>query len=210
MHIATDHTTASSRSADHHHHPGAAFDLLAGLTMLVGRRGIAETLVEVGRVVPGDRVVDIGCGPGVAARTAARHGATVIGVDPSSTMLRLARLLTPGSRAGGVTFRRGTAAEPGLADVSATVAWAASSAHHWPGLDAGVEGIRRILEIDGRLVILERVTDGRGFHGQHGFSTEQLDDIPQRLETLGFADVHTEIRRIRRGQYVVVRARRAP
>ena len=85
-------------AAPNHHadYPGFAgvAGLVAALSMAVGRKGDAELAVRLSGMGPGDTVVDIGCGPGVAARYAARLGATVTGVDPAPVMLRVARLLT--------------------------------------------------------------------------------------------------------------------
>jgi SAM-dependent methyltransferase len=50
----------------------------------------AEAVVEVADPVPGETVVDVGCGTGNAALLAAERGATVIGVDPSERLLEVA------------------------------------------------------------------------------------------------------------------------
>ncbi|GAA4921745.1 methyltransferase family protein [Stackebrandtia albiflava] len=50
-----------------------------------GDRLVADT------VAPGDRVLDVACGPGGMAVTAARHGASVTAVDVSPTLLDVAR-----------------------------------------------------------------------------------------------------------------------
>ncbi|MBO0775376.1 MAG: SAM-dependent methyltransferase, partial [Actinobacteria bacterium] len=45
--------------------------LLAGLTMLAGRGAVARLAADLTAVGAGERVVDVGCGPGVDAREAA-------------------------------------------------------------------------------------------------------------------------------------------
>jgi hypothetical protein len=88
---------ASITPVNHHaDFPGFAgvTGLLAGLIMLAGRGGVARLAADLTSVSRRDRVVDVGCGPGTAAREAARRGARVIGVDPAPVMLRLARALT--------------------------------------------------------------------------------------------------------------------
>src|SRR5690606_26759772 len=81
----------------HAHHPGfsGVIGLLGALSMAVGRDAAAQLAARRAGVGPGDRLVDVGCGPGRAARLAARRGATVIAVDPATVMLRTARLLGP-------------------------------------------------------------------------------------------------------------------
>jgi len=51
----------------------------------------ARVLVESAAPGPGERVVDVGCGTGNAALLAAALGARVIGVDPASRLLEVAR-----------------------------------------------------------------------------------------------------------------------
>ncbi len=51
----------------------------------------AARLVRFARIGPGQRVLDVGCGTGVAAVTAARAGATVTGADLTPELLEQAR-----------------------------------------------------------------------------------------------------------------------
>jgi SAM-dependent methyltransferase len=52
-----------------------------------------------GRLLPGARVVDLGCGAGIpATRELADHGLQVLGVDFSAVQLRRARQLVPAAR----------------------------------------------------------------------------------------------------------------
>src|SRR5690348_3481122 len=55
---------------------------------------IAPLLDEV-RVSEGDRVLDVGTGPGLVAAAAAARGADVVGIDFSEAMLATARRLHP-------------------------------------------------------------------------------------------------------------------
>jgi SAM-dependent methyltransferase len=50
----------------------------------------SEAAVETADPVPGETLVDIGCGSGNAALLAAERGATAIGVDPSERLLEVA------------------------------------------------------------------------------------------------------------------------
>ncbi len=58
----------------HANYPGFAgvAGLIAALSMAFGRKGDARLAVRLSGMGSGDMVVDIGCGPGVAVRYAAR------------------------------------------------------------------------------------------------------------------------------------------
>ncbi len=66
-------------------------------------------LVEELGLGPGDRVLDVGCGPGRHARALARRGIEVVGVDISETFVALARTDAPA----GATFLRADARDLG-------------------------------------------------------------------------------------------------
>jgi len=129
---------------------------IAGLTMLPGAGPVARLAINLMAVSDHDHVVDVGCGPGSAARAAARRGAAVTGVDPATVMLKLARWLTP--RAASITWSEGTAEALPLADHSATVLWSLKTVHHWSDLDAGLAEAHRVLVPGGRLLAIERHT----------------------------------------------------
>lgn len=180
-------------------HPNERFagplGLMIGLTMLVRRGRSSRLIADRAGVRAGDRVVDIGCGPGSAAREAARRGAAVTGVDPAPVMLRLARLLSGGA----VTYLEGAAEALPLADGSATAAWAISSAHHWSDLAAGLREIHRVLAPGGRLVVAERLTrPGAGGLRSHGFTDAKAVEFAEQARAAGFADVSRDAVRMGR------------
>jgi SAM-dependent methyltransferase len=55
-------------------------------------------LLDAAGARPGDRVLDVGTGPGTVALAAAARGCTVTGVDPDPEMVGLARAAVPGAR----------------------------------------------------------------------------------------------------------------
>ncbi len=145
-------------------------------------------LVEIADLAPHDRVLDIGCGPGVAVRGA---GAVVtdgraVGVDRPPSMIDIAR-----KRAAGLTnvdFAVGQAEDLAFPDDAFTVAWTAHAFHHWADTDAGLIETRRVLAPGGRLLIVESKTTG-----EHGFSLDRAMDVQFKLEDLGFADASVEL-----------------
>src|ERR1700757_5238714 len=144
--------TDSPTPAVNHHadHPGfgGVIGLVAALGMLVMGRDYARLAADLASVSDADRVVDIGCGPGTAARAAAQRGPTVVGVGPCPMMLRLAGAVTRGQP--NITWSQGTAEELPLPDGSATVAWSLRTVHHWKDVTAGLAELRRVLAPAGR------------------------------------------------------------
>ena len=182
-------------SAPNHHADHAGFSglvgLVAALSMVVGRDGDARLAARLSTVRSGDVVVDIGCGPGVAARHAARLGASVTAVDPAPVMLRVARLLT--RRSASVRYVEGTAEALPAAQGSVSVAWSIATVHHWADLDAGLREARRVLRRGGRLVAIERRTlSGARGHASHGWTEAQAEAFAERCREHGFLDVRIE------------------
>jgi ubiquinone/menaquinone biosynthesis C-methylase UbiE len=184
-------TTKQSCVPNHHaHYPGFAgpAGFLAGASMVLGGAGNGRLAVRLSELAAGDAVADIGCGPGTAARRAARLGASVVGVDPAPVMLRVARLLTWHS-AHVVRYAEGSAEALPLPDSSVSVAWSIASVHHWADLDAGLQEVRRVLKPGGRLVAIERRTrPGATGLASHGWTLEQASAFADRCRAHGFTD----------------------
>ena len=166
--------------------------LMAALSFSVGRQPDADLAVRLASVGAGDRVVDIGCGPGVAMRRAVAAGAaSVIGVDPATVMLRVgraSRLLRP--RRAHVRFVEGAAEALPLADASATVAWSLSTVHHWRDVELSLHEVRRVLIPGGRLLAIERrVEPGASGHASHGWTDGQAARFAAACESAGFEEV---------------------
>ena len=191
----------------HADYPGfaGAAGLVAALSMAFARKGDAELAVRLSALASGDRIVDLGCGPGVAVRYAARLGATATGVDPAAVMLRVARRLTRPSLK--VQYLEGAAEAIPLGDGSASVIWSIATVHHWSDLDAGLEEARRVLDSGGRLVAIERNAQrGARGHKSHGWTDQQAAAFAERCREHGFTDVRLEHSTIRRRSTVNVMA----
>lgn len=186
---------AVSETAPNHHadHPGFAglTGLIAALSMAVGRKSDARLAVRLGDLRPGDTVVDVGCGPGVAARYAVEQGAMVTGIDPAPIMLRVARLLT--RRRPTVRYLEGVAEAIPLPAHSASIVWSIATVHHWGDVDAGLREAHRVLVPSGRLVAIERETKpGARGHASHGWTSQQAAGFMERCVEHGFTEARVE------------------
>jgi ubiquinone/menaquinone biosynthesis C-methylase UbiE len=201
--------TDSPTPAVNHHadHPGFAgiAGLIVGLGMLVMGRGNARLVVDLASVSDADRVVDIGCGPGGAARVADQRGATVVGVDPAPMMLRLASAVTRGQS--NITWSQGTAEALPLADGWATLAWSLRTVHHWKDVTAGLAEVRRVLAPAGRFLVMERRVQPRATGlASHGWTEQQAESFQAQCRATGFDGVRIDQHPAGRGAVWVVQA----
>ncbi|MCC6832345.1 MAG: class I SAM-dependent methyltransferase [Thermoleophilia bacterium] len=105
-------------------------------------------LARLGAGLPGQAVVDVGCGTGALTRGLADAGATVTGVDPDDGMLAAAIAL-----GGGAAYRRGSAEATGLSAGCADAVTAAQC-WHWTDRPRAAAEALRLLRTDGVLAIL--------------------------------------------------------
>ncbi|MGW4095601.1 MULTISPECIES: class I SAM-dependent methyltransferase [unclassified Mycobacterium] len=181
----------AARAINHHaDHPGfsGVTGVLCGLAFLLVGRAKARLAADTAHISSADHVVDVGCGPGTAARVAARRGARVTGVDPASTLLRIGRLVTP--RRMPITWSEGTAEHLPVPDGSATVVWALATVHHWQDVAMAVAEAHRVLIPGGRLIAIERQSadDATGL-ASHGWTRQQAESFGMLCRDAGFSDV---------------------
>jgi ubiquinone/menaquinone biosynthesis C-methylase UbiE len=201
--------TTQPPSVPNHHadHSGFAgpIGFLAAASMVLGRSGDARLAERLSGLRPGETVVDVGCGPGAAVRHAARRGASTVGVDPASVMLRVARMLTRSSLP--ARYVQASAESLPLGDESVSVVWSIATVHHWADLDAGLQEARRVLEPAGRLVAIERQSPpGATGLRSHGWTEAQADAFAQQCLEHGFVDARVDRHQHRRSRKLSVTA----
>jgi len=111
---------------------------------------------SLGRLMPGEHVVDVGCGAGIDSIIAARMvGPTgnVIGVDMTPAMVEKAHSGAKGANLDNVEFRQGLAESLPVADSWADVVISNGVLNLFPDKLAGLQEMARVLKPDGRLQI---------------------------------------------------------
>jgi SAM-dependent methyltransferase len=102
--------------------------------------------------IPGDVLVDVGCGTGISSRLFAARGVPVVGIEPNEAMRRRAEWeAAPGQPA--PVYRAGRAEATGLADGS-VVAVLAAQAFHWFDAPAALCEFHRILRLGGWVALV--------------------------------------------------------
>ena len=128
--------------------------------------GIPESSVEsfagtgnpfsLGELLPGERVVDVGCGAGIDSLVAAKQvtpDGRVIGVDMTPSMLEKARRAAEGAGLKSVEFREGYAEALPVEDGWADVVISNGVLNLMPDKDAALAEMSRVLKPRGRLQI---------------------------------------------------------
>lgn len=111
---------------------------------------------SLGRLMPGERVVDVGCGAGIDSIIAANMvGATgsVIGVDMTPAMVEKARAGAKEAAVHNVEFRQGLAESLPVGDGWADVVISNGVMNLFPDKLAGLQEMARVLKPDGRLQV---------------------------------------------------------
>ena len=172
----------------------------------------ARPVIEAAALQEGERLLDLGCGTGVAARLAAERVAptgTVLGVDPHPGMLGVARRTSPE-----IEWRQGTAEDLPLPDESFDAVVCSLSFQFFTDKARALQEMRRVLAPGGRAAlgtpgptpplmaaIDEVLTDHIGPQAsmfvQKVFSVHDPDEVRAMFVAAGFDDVEVETRALR-------------
>jgi SAM-dependent methyltransferase len=134
----------------------ARLELRAGADSEIAVR---DEYVSLLGVVPGERVLDVGCGSGAATRTLAQRvcpGGHVVGMDTSSALLKVASKLA--EKAGpnkGVEFKVGDCRALPFPDASFDCVLAATTLSHVPDPERALGEMVRVTRPGGRVGVFD-------------------------------------------------------
>jgi len=169
-------------------HPSGLLGSLVGEAMAIEHRALHREIVDRLSLKAGDRVLEIGFGPGTTLRLAARKAGFVAGIDPSAAMVRQAtRRNRPAIKSGQVQVVPASASAIPFASESCSVVFEVHSYHHWDRPEAGLKEAFRVLEPGGRLLMVLR----RG-HGSNESVRGEADRISRILRGIGFRELRCE------------------
>jgi ubiquinone/menaquinone biosynthesis C-methylase UbiE len=147
------------------HSQARYYDLLAWVLTLGRERAFRQRLVELARLQPGDKVLDIGCGTGTLAIIAKQRvgpEGTVDGVDASPEMI--GRATRKARKAGlDVRFQTAIVEELPFPNEHFDVVMSTLMLHHLPRpvREQCVREIRRVLKPGGRVLAVDFATPAR-------------------------------------------------
>jgi ubiquinone/menaquinone biosynthesis C-methylase UbiE len=153
--------TDPSRGSWYLDRPLSGFALPRGrLGSLMGRlmgalnKGEQQEVAALASVQPGERVLEVGCGPGVLLELLLRSEVVVTGLDPSTEMCALAeRRNREAVAAGRAQVRVGTAEDTGCHTAGFDAAVSVNNVPMWSDLDAGMRELARVVRPGGRVVV---------------------------------------------------------
>ncbi len=116
-------------------------------------------LVRLTSVQPGQRVLDVACGPGFLTRAFARAGADATGLDATEAFLAFARAEAADERLANVAFQAGDAEQLPFDDAAFDVVACRAAFHHFPHPERVLAEMRRVCRPGGRVLVADMLGD---------------------------------------------------
>jgi SAM-dependent methyltransferase len=162
---------------------------------LMGRLGVELNTWAVHHldVQPTDHVLEIGFGPGRGIQLIADRAirGITVGIDPSPVMMRQATKRNASSIAAGrVELREGAMPNLPFRDESFDKVLSVNNVMLWPNPESSLAEIRRVMKLNGRLVIALNPRWAKTHEDVVDMGHEMLEMVAEA----GFVDITTDIR----------------
>jgi ubiquinone/menaquinone biosynthesis C-methylase UbiE len=186
-------------------HPRGPLGWIAGTIMAVKNRRRNELAVAMLDVQPGQKVLEIGFGPGVTIKLLAEMigDGAVTGIDSSRVLVGQAkRRNAEAVRAERVALHWGSVEQLPFPDAMFDRILAVNSLHHWPNIEENLREVRRVLKAGGLLLIAEQPVWAAAGADDCRFAA----DLAAQIATAGFGQVEMSAHRMKPAPTIVVRA----
>ena len=134
------------------------WDVYARMRQTNDERPLAG-LVRLTGVRPGQRVLDVACGPGFLTRAFARAGAVATGLDATEAFLAFARAEAADEGLANAEFRAGDAERLPFDDATFDVVTCRAAFHHFPHPERVLAEMRRVCRPGGRVLVADMLGD---------------------------------------------------
>ena len=178
-------------------HPHGLAGRLLAWNWLRETAAVNDIAVDLLHARPGERICEIGFGPGQTLGRIAAVGAHVLGVDIAADMLMVAgRRNAAAVAAGQIELVEGDGTALPTADATLDAALSVHSLYFWPDQPAVLAELRRVLRPGGRLVVALRPADQPlpARLDPAVYHVPTVAELARLLRTAGFAAVHAERR----------------
>ena len=183
------------------------YDVVTFILTLGREKRMRRETVERAGVVPGQSVLDVGCGTGsltLAAKTAAGPTGNVHGIDPAPEMIDISRKKAARGHVD-IEFQVGVIEDLPFPDATFDVVLSSLMLHHLPDdlKRKGFAEIARVLKPGGRFFAVDMAGSSSGFLargiGRHFIHqhADNLSALTPMLTDAGFHDVTTGQMKIR-------------
>lgn len=140
-------------------HAALGYDLLVGLLMFGRERAFREKLIDLAALMPGEHVLDVGCGTGslaIAARRRVGVTGVVAGIDASPAMIARARHKARKAKLE-IDLRTAIIEALPFADATFDVVLSSMMLHHLPrtARSDGAREMQRVLKPGGRVLAVD-------------------------------------------------------
>ena len=162
--------------------PEGILGRLGGVIMARTNDDCGAWVIDLFKVMPNDRVLEVGFGPGVVIQRLAKRGVAghVAGIDLSREMVEQARSRnTAAVQHGRVELRRGSVESLPFDDDCFDKALSINSMQVWPNAATGLREVRRVMKAGGGIAL-----------GFTPYSGQRNEGLVEALTAAGFARAH--------------------
>ena len=131
-------------------------------------------MLEAGQLKGGERVLDIGSGPGHTALLFATRVSEVVATDPTEAMLEQGRLLAAERGITNLSFEQTSAESLPFPDASFDRVTSRQSLHHYTDVSAALREVRRVLKPAGLFILVDTLSP----------EDDELDAFLNKIELL--------------------------